>query len=613
MQFDKLHPNFSADRPAEGMQEILRNILIQTNFIPNIRHLIGWRGLKDASTSVEGWTAKIKKKKGVYGICFKDVKLKKGWIVGRFAVNYFPDKNEEMIDFFSLQAGIITQQADYSQKVRNFLLYQEYCDLFNLGTIYLSVNMSEKIFLLELKASSRQRSIYENGITISSSDGPVELIAPGGFDEDLPAYGLAFRFFEVLAASATFNLKQSPSFLGENREYGKVKVFNQKAVCSERISQKIQERFLNLGWGKGSCDEIIKFKKKEEKYLKSPISWKEGCNKPHKYENQLWWNAHEINNFESIKKNTPTIDQRPELIMITGFLGSGKTSFLKRFIEYQAGMNRFVAIIQNEIGEVGLDGKLLDQEYAVTEMDEGCVCCSLVGNLKTAIKNILANFHPDYIILETTGLANPYNLLDELPELSDITRFNSVTTLVDGLNIIASLKKYKIAHEQIKSADVLILNKKDLLTKKKLHQVYTKIREINPNAPILPTSFGDINPGFLYEIDQIKSTGKLSKLFHAEHCYTHKNDMFSSVKIAFEKPVEKERFFRTLNILPKEIFRMKGIIEFEDSKSPMLLQYVAGRYEISKYAHPDSAERFIVAIGQNLQKNLPAEVFQLEN
>ena len=82
MQFDKLHPNFSADRPAEGMQEILRNILIQTNFIPNIRHLIGWRGLKDASTSVEGWTAKIKKKKGVYGICFKDVKLKKGWIVG---------------------------------------------------------------------------------------------------------------------------------------------------------------------------------------------------------------------------------------------------------------------------------------------------------------------------------------------------------------------------------------------------------------------------------------------------------------------------------------------------------------------------------------------------
>ncbi len=76
-----------------------------------------------------------------------------------------------------------------------------------------------------------------------------------------------------------------------------------------------------------------------------------------------------------------------------------------RLIEYQTQCSRFVAVIQNEIGEVGLDGKLLD--YTITEIDEGCVCCSLVGNLKRAVNGILSSFQPDYIILETTGVAKP--------------------------------------------------------------------------------------------------------------------------------------------------------------------------------------------------------------
>ena len=109
--------------------------------------------------------------------------------------------------------------------------------------------------------------------------------------------------------------------------------------------------------------------------------------------------VHQAQDFKTLDKKILGIDQRPPLILLTGFLGSGKTSFLQHFIEYQTQRSRFVAVIQNEVGEVGLDGKLLD--YQVTEIDEGCVCCSLVGNLKRAVQGILSQFQPDTIILET--------------------------------------------------------------------------------------------------------------------------------------------------------------------------------------------------------------------
>ena len=151
------------------------------------------------------------------------------------------------------------------------------------------------------------------------------------------------------------------------------------------------------------------------------------------------------------------MDERPPLIILTGFLGSGKTSFLQHFIEYQTQRSRFVAVIQNEIGEVGLDGKLLD--YTVTEIDEGCVCCSLAGNLKQAVRGILESFSPDTIILETSGLANPLNLLEEMSELGEVVRFDTTVTLVDVLNLESTLSDYRIAVDQIRAADVIVLNK----------------------------------------------------------------------------------------------------------------------------------------------------------
>jgi G3E family GTPase len=294
------------------------------------------------------------------------------------------------------------------------------------------------------------------------------------------------------------------------------------------------------------------------------------------------------------------------LIVLTGFLGSGKTSFLQHFIEYQVQLNRFVAVIQNEIGEIGLDGKLLDHDYAVTEIDEGCVCCTLVGNLKKAIHQMLSSFHPDYIVLETSGLANPYNLLDEIFEVDELVRFDSITTVVDGLNIEESLDTYYVAREQIKAADILLVNKRDLLNEIQLRKINRKLKEMNPTAPILLTRQGDINPALVYGVDPQDEPveahrNKLQRETHHKH-HSHEFDGLSSYKISLAGPLKRERFIETIQSIPRSVFRIKGVVEFTDDDKPLFFQYVGGRFEFSEFNNPKMSDRFLVLIGQNMHK-----------
>ena len=225
-------------------------------------------------------------------------------------------------------------------------------------------------------------------------------------------------------------------------------------------------------------------------------------------------------------------------------------------------LNRFVAIIQNEIGETGLDGKLLDHDYSVTEIDEGCVCCTLAGKLKNAIHQILSSFHPDYIVLETTGLANPYNLLDEISEVEELVRFDSITTMVDGQNIQESMNEYAVVRNQIRAADILLLNKKDLLNEAIIQETNIELRKVNPTAPILLTAKGDINPALLYGIDlqdNNEMPHRIEQEVEGQHAYhSHEQDRLSSHKIPLPEPLDKTLFLDTIKSLPTYHFSDQG-------------------------------------------------------
>ena len=601
MKLQELNPENISSSPESGIQELMRHFLMRTNFVPGVRHVIGWRGLKDSSSDVGGWTARIKDYSGVFGISYNKFELVDTWINGRFAVNYFPDPEEELVDLFSLQAGFYAQKDEYLSHIRNFLLYPKLCQLFNIGIIDLGVNQSEDALILGFESISRQRVIARDGISFSQNGHLSQMVEPGGYDQDFPSYSTAFSLFQVLAASVTFNLEEPPVFLKNVYCPGKEIIYDATGHHSETPSKEAQKEYLFLGYGKGGFINIADRSVGKNKSFNKNFVWKKGDPFPRKFEDELWWKAHQISNYKTLDKNILGIDDRPQLIVLTGFLGAGKTSFLQHFIEYQVQLNRFVAIIQNEIGEIGLDGKLLDHDYAVTEIDEGCVCCTLVGSLKRAIHQILSSFHPDYIVLETTGLANPFNLLDEISEVEELVKFDSVTTMVDGLNVETSIEDYEVAKLQIKAADILLLNKKKLLNKKQIRKINSRLRELNPNAPIIATDYGDINPALLYGVDlyddeQIMDKKKDGRKGH----HSHKEDGLSSCKLSFTKPLNRAVFMKTIESLPPSVFRMKGVVDFDDTQKATLIQYVAGRYELSEFKNPNLPDRFLVLIGKDL-------------
>jgi G3E family GTPase len=579
------------DTPARGIQELFRAILMRTNFVPVVRHIIGWRGVKQSVAEVECWSAKIHGQAGVYGISFHGLAPVSGWTRGRFRLHYFPHPDEDLVEKCSLQAAALTQAEDYLRRVRDFLLSPELADLFDIGSLFFAVDAAENALVLELKAQSSQRSISEAGVVLLRDGKEAVLIEPGGRDQDFPAFEVATSFFNVLASSVTFNLDQPPVYLGEHQNFSFMLVHERTGALRKVVGDDVLSRRLVLGYGTGRFEEINVRGPGD-----TPVhQWAADRSIPGSFEGRLWWKAHQLQSAESIDKKILGVDERPPLIILTGFLGSGKTSFLRHFIEYQTQRSRFVAVIQNEIGAVGLDGKLLD--YTVTEIDEGCVCCSLAGSLNRAVKAILSDFTPDFIIVETTGLANPLNLLEEMEELEELVRFDCTLTVVDAVNVEKTLAEHPIAADQIRGADLLLLNKKDLVEPDHFTELTARLRTLNPHAPLFPTENGDLHPALILDADDRSpqaGSGQRSFLPH----YSHQHEGLWAKSLQFSQPLGQEAFLEAVARLPPSIFRAKGIVEFSDSPQAMLFQYVGGRYELSAFPEASDKTRFLTLIGK---------------
>lgn len=602
MKLKDFFPTNLRSSPEQGLQELMRGFLVRTNFVPGVRHVIGWRGLKETFTNVEGWTAKIKGFAGVFGMYFDACVPLGDWLNTTFALLYFPDPQEELVEYCSLQAGATTQQEDYLLHVRDFLRHPQLCELFSIGRIKLGINTADNALMLGLESISHQRVIARDGVSFLQEGRTVTVIQPGDYDQNFPSYATAVAFFHVLAASFAFNLEEPPTYMKYTRRPGKEIIYDASGRHWENPSGDAHEESLSLGFGRTLFETSTKTNGNLMPSSERDVAWETGAAIPPEYQEALWWQAHQISDYKTIDKKILGIDDRPQLIILTGYLGAGKTSFLQHFIEYQNQNNRFVAVIQNEIGAVGLDGKLLDHDYAVTEIDEGCVCCTMVGNVKKALHQILSKFHPDHIVLETTGLANPFNLLEELSEVEDLVKFDSVTTVVDGVNIDRILSESDIGRDQIKAADIILLNKKDLLTAPQHAAVEETIRTINPIAPLLATHHGDINPALLYGGDPADTADIKNRDADSPGHHTHLHEGMDTHKITFHHPVARDDLTTALDAFADRVFRIKGVLDFKDEAAPRLVQFVAGRYEFSAFNKHDMTERFLVFIGQNLDK-----------
>ncbi len=182
---------------------------------------------------------------------------------------------------------------------------------------------------------------------------------------------------------------------------------------------------------------------------------------------------------------------KSNILILSGFLGSGKTTLLVKLLDYlreKKGFDYKIAIIENEIGAVSVDSSVIEQAgYSVTDMLNGCVCCTLVGQLVPTVRQIQADLNPDLMILEATGVAEPQTMVDALQTWADCQV--RVVTLVD----VSRWQRIRVAlrlllERQIAPAHVLCLNKIDLVSDEEVDQVEHELREWNASAPAVRLS-----------------------------------------------------------------------------------------------------------------------------
>ena len=309
--------------------------------------------------------------------------------------------------------------------------------------------------------------------------------------------------------------------------------------------------------------------------------------------------------------------------LLTGFLGAGKTTLLNHILSNQQGLRS--AVLVNEFGEVGIDNELVvatsDQ---MVELSNGCICCSINGELQEAVHRVLERPEPlDLIVVETTGLADPLPVAMTFMagDLRDRLRLDSIITVIDAEHFSATALESPIARAQVVYGDILLLNKADLVDEQRLKEVESELRAIKTDARILQASRGDVPLGLLlsvglFETDRLASLqaqedaheqhhnhGDHHHHEHHHHPHTPELEGFSSVSLAVDAPFDLRRFQHFLDIqLPESVFRAKGVLWFRESERRHLFHLCGKRFTIDDSDWPDGSERHtkVVVIGKGI-------------
>ena len=208
--------------------------------------------------------------------------------------------------------------------------------------------------------------------------------------------------------------------------------------------------------------------------------------------------------------------------IISGFLGAGKTTLIKKLLA-EAFPGEKLVLIENEFGEISIDGGFLKESgVQISEMSAGCICCSLVGDFHKALKDVQAQFHPDRILIEPSGVGKLSDVIVAVQNTADETddmKLNSFVTVADATKVKVYMKNFgEFYNNQIESAGTIILSRTQKLSQEKLESAVAMLREKNPDAAILTTPWDQLDGKvILSAIEKVSLADELLEKMRAEH------------------------------------------------------------------------------------------------
>ncbi len=328
--------------------------------------------------------------------------------------------------------------------------------------------------------------------------------------------------------------------------------------------------------------------------------------------------------------------------IISGFLGSGKTTLLNHILRNQVGLK--TAVLVNEFGEIGIDNDLIiEGSEDMIELNNGCICCSINGELLNTVSKVLERSEKiDYLIVETTGLADPLPVAMTFAagDLREKVRLDSIITVIDGENFDFEINNASVAYSQILYGDILLLNKCDLVKEEQLKKVEKFINKIKKEPRILRSTNSEVGLQTimsvgLFETDTFKFNNDKEDVEdhshdhsshshdhsshshdhsshshdHSSHSHdhsSHSHDLnniegFTSVSYETSEPFSLRKFQYFLdNQVSQNIFRAKGILWFMESERKHIFHLSGKRFSLDDEEWTKEKSNKIVLIGKNL-------------
>lgn len=315
-------------------------------------------------------------------------------------------------------------------------------------------------------------------------------------------------------------------------------------------------------------------------------------------------------------------DTRIPATILTGFLGSGKTTLLNHILKANPGLR--IAIIVNELGDVGIDGGLIERTNPddIVELTAGCICCTIRGDLLIGLQRLLKRVTPpEYLIIETTGIADPLAVAQAffIPGLTQIVRLDSIVTLVDADQFTGQARMSDMVTAQVEFANMILLNKVDLVTPETLARVEAGLRELNAFAPILRCSHGDVDLRLLLDVGTFAVDDRFTEGAerwlgeeeaheheHAHHHHGHlAEEEIGTVSYVSHAPFDVTKLEEFWSALPENVFRGKGVLNIAGYDDRCIFHQVGARVlvEVQRpWRADEERESRLVFIGKALDR-----------